>query len=236
MRAPPRGSATARSLAVRIGVRLIFAFLLLGLMLFGIAGTTDWPGAWITLGVMAVCLAINLTVLVPVNPEVVEERLAGKGAQPRWDILLVSLMTVGLLGATVVAALDRRFGWSWETRPAWLLAGALLALLGDLVFLWALAVNKFFARQVRIQRERGHTTVSSGPYRYVRHPGYVGWIVLFTGFLLLLGSWWSFLPFGLSVAMLVLRTSLEDRLLWSELEGYADYARRVRYRLLPGLW
>jgi protein-S-isoprenylcysteine O-methyltransferase Ste14 len=213
MRAPPRGSATARSLAVRIGVRLIFAFLLLGLMLFGIAGTTDWPGAWITLGVMAVCLAINLTVLVPVNPEVVEERLAGKGAQPRWDILLVSLMTVGLLGATVVAALDRRFGWSWETRPAWLLAGALLALL-----------------------ERGHTTVSSGPYRYVRHPGYVGWIVLFTGFLLLLGSWWSFLPFGLSVAMLVLRTSLEDRLLWSELEGYADYARRVRYRLLPGLW
>jgi protein-S-isoprenylcysteine O-methyltransferase Ste14 len=108
--------------------------------------------------------------------------------------------------------------------------------LAGTVALWAMAANPFFSEGVRIQRERGHTVARGGPYRYVRHPGYIGSGLILIGPALLLGSWWALLPASLGVAGYVLRTALEDRTLQSELEGYADYARQVRYRLLPGVW
>jgi protein-S-isoprenylcysteine O-methyltransferase Ste14 len=108
--------------------------------------------------------------------------------------------------------------------------------LGQGLFSWAMASNKYFSTCVRIQIDRGHTVATSGPYRYIRHPGYVGYTVSFLGMSLALGSLWAIIPAGLIACLLVVRTALEDRTLQDELPGYKDYAQRVRYRLLPGIW
>lgn len=116
------------------------------------------------------------------------------------------------------------------------MAALALVALSALFTVWAMACNRFFYGRVRIEKERGHTVASTGPYRLVRHPGYLGAIVT-DGFTpLLLDSWWAMLPALLTVAVLVLRTSLEDRTLLKELDGYHEYAQRVRYRLFPGIW
>jgi protein-S-isoprenylcysteine O-methyltransferase Ste14 len=107
---------------------------------------------------------------------------------------------------------------------------------GDLLLLWAMVVNRFFSKSVRIQRERSHRVVSVGPYRYVRHPGYVGWILMSAAVPVILGSLWALVPAGLAVAGMMVRTALEDRLLRADLEGYEEYAVKVRSRLLPGIW
>ena len=96
--------------------------------------------------------------------------------------------------------------------------------------------NRFFSTMVRIQADRGQTVATAGPYRYVRHPGYVGYSVSFFGMALALGSLWALVPAVLMACLLVVRTALEDRTLQDELAGYTDYARQVRYRLLPGIW
>ncbi|WP_245300449.1 isoprenylcysteine carboxylmethyltransferase family protein, partial [Rhizobium sp. YK2] len=101
---------------------------------------------------------------------------------------------------------------------------------------WAQAVNRFFEPGVRLQRERGQYVISNGPYAYVRHPGYVSAILVFAGLALALGSWWALIPAAWASGVLILRTGWEDALLQAELEGYADYAGRVRFRLLPGVW
>jgi protein-S-isoprenylcysteine O-methyltransferase Ste14 len=107
---------------------------------------------------------------------------------------------------------------------------------GMVLVYWAMLANPFLAQVVRIQSERGHQTVSSGPYRYVRHPMYVGILVSYGSTPLLLGSWLALVPFAIMGALLVLRTALEDKTLQAELDGYKEYAQRVRYRLLPGVW
>ena len=108
--------------------------------------------------------------------------------------------------------------------------------MGDLILVWAMSVNRFFARVVRIQTERGHAPVTAGPYRFIRHPGYIGFSTLGAAALLILGCPWAFIPGAASLALLVVRTAFEDRTLRTELDGYADYAGRVRYRLVPGIW
>ncbi len=114
--------------------------------------------------------------------------------------------------------------------------GLLLFLPGTLLFAWSMGVNPFFEKTVRIQSDRGHRVIDTGPYAVVRHPGYLGFSGWCLSTPLLLGSWWAFVPALLSVAGLLLRTVLEDRTLQRELEGYAAYAQRVRHRLLPGVW
>jgi protein-S-isoprenylcysteine O-methyltransferase Ste14 len=101
---------------------------------------------------------------------------------------------------------------------------------------WSMAANAFFAQTVRIQEDRGHTVATGGPYRYVRHPGYVGGILFQVATPLILGSVWALIPAGLTVCLTIIRTALEDRTLLEELDGYKEYAGRVRYRLLPGVW
>ena len=120
--------------------------------------------------------------------------------------------------------------------PAVHLAGLVISLLGFGVFLWAMAANAFFAEGVRIQEERGHTVATGGPYRLVRHPGYVGAILSMGATPFLLGSWWALVPAGLGVGGYLLRTALEDRTLQEELPGYREYTHQTRYRLLPGIW
>jgi protein-S-isoprenylcysteine O-methyltransferase Ste14 len=136
----------------------------------------------------------------------------------------------------LVAGLDKR----WNGSPALPLTVELgafaIVIVGYWISVWALIANKFFSAVVRIQKERGHTVVTTGPYRFVRHPGYAGGVIAYLATPLALGTLWAYLPMGLILCALALRTALEDRTLQDELPGYAEYAARVRYRLLPGIW
>jgi len=202
-----------------------------------IAGRWDLPMVWIFLGVYLGFLIVSWFAIFRKDPELLKERQqSGPGAKA-WDRIWLGIYTVVLLATFVVALLDvGRFHWS-DAVPLWLQVGGLLGAAAGMLFTaWALAENTFFSEVVRIQRDRGHQVVTTGPYRYVRHPGYLGNQVIWLCTPLALGSWLALLPGVVVVVLYVVRTALEDRTLQDELEGYTEYARRVRYRLVPGVW
>jgi len=143
---------------------------------------------------------------------------------------------LGPVAIALVAGFDLRYGWQPEVSPLVQGAGALAVVFGYAVVLWAMATNRFFSGVVRIQEERGHTVVGHGPYALVRHPGYVGVSLAALGAPLMLGSAWALIPAAATIVVIVVRTAYEDRTLVRDLAGYEAYARRVRYRLLPGIW
>jgi protein-S-isoprenylcysteine O-methyltransferase Ste14 len=210
-----------------------------GLILFLAAGTLGWLWGWVLLGVIAAFLAAHVLILVPVNPQLLVERSKGIRDQgvKAWD-KWVALLAAGLLpiASWVVAGLDVRFHWTGPMALAYHVGGLLFNLLGYALFLWAMASNAFFSEGVRIQAERGHAVASGGPYRYVRHPGYVGAILAQMATPFLLGSPWAMIPGLGSAALYVLRTYLEDKTLLAELPGYKEYAQQTRHRLWPGVW
>ena len=170
-----------------------------------------------------------------VNPEMMAARLRFHKGTKRWDKILLCFLLPPVYAVFLVAALDRRFHWSpvaWWVRAV----GYLLFLVGLGILTWAAAVNKFFERTVRIQTDRGHHVIDTGPYALVRHPGYVGFMLFFVGSALCLGSWWALIPAGLASALLILRTRWEDETLQAELPGYKEYTARVHYKLIPGVW
>ncbi len=154
-----------------------------------------------------------------------------------WDKVLAPLMALSVsFPLVIVAGLDHRFGWSPEF-PLWLIVlGFLLISLGYAFATWALIENRFFSSVVRIQADRGHVVCDSGPYRIVRHPGYAGIMLALPGMVLALGSIWTLIPVVVALIIAAIRTVLEDQTLQDELPGYRDYARRVRYRLIPGIY
>jgi len=170
-------------------------------------------------------------------PEVIVERGQSRKEDIKgWDKVVSALIAVPALGVPIVAGLDERLGWSPQLTLAVHLIGLVFIALGQGLFTWGMVSNKFFSTVVRIQEERDHTVASGGPYRYVRHPGYVGYIVALFATALALGSLWALIPAGLTMCLFVVRTALEDRTLREELTGYAEYAQRVRHRLVPGVW
>ncbi|NPV69205.1 MAG: isoprenylcysteine carboxylmethyltransferase family protein [Firmicutes bacterium] len=206
-------------------------------ILMAAAGRLAWTWGWAHVALYALTVVVNSLVLLPRHPELIAERAEAKEGTKGWDRVLALLVSlIGPMAIWVVAGLDERFGWTPETSLSARLAGAGLIVAGYGVFSWAMVSNKFFAGVVRIQKERGHQVATAGPYRYLRHPGYVGMVMFTLGAPLLLGSAWAFVPAGATVLLTVLRTALEDATLQRELDGYKDYAARVRYRLLPGVW
>jgi len=214
-------------------LQVIVQFLILAAILFISSGRLDWVWAWAYLGVGVGILAINVLVM---SPELIAERGEIKENVKGWDRVLSTLISVLTLGGLIVAGLDERFGWSPHLTLAIQLGGLIFWALAQGLFSWAMASNVFFSGLVRIQKERGHTVATGGPYRYVRHPGYVGYMISLLATSLLLGSLWALIPGGLGALLLIVRTALEDKTLLEELDGYKDYAARVRYRLLPGIW
>jgi protein-S-isoprenylcysteine O-methyltransferase Ste14 len=202
------------------------------------AGTLHWFWGWVMMAVITLVLIAQPLLLIPINPALLAERQKGTRDQgvKRWDKVITSLLGTAMFLVWIVAGLDYRWGWTGPV-PLWVhLGGLLFVLLGYALFLWAMVSNAFFSEGVRIQTERGHTVVTGGPYRFVRHPGYVGVIVTHLAMPFLLGSWWALLP-ATAVALLSLRrTALEDRTLLAELPGYAAYAAQTPYRLLPRVW
>jgi protein-S-isoprenylcysteine O-methyltransferase Ste14 len=164
------------------------------------------------------------------------ERLAPPKGAKRWDRAILSCLRLAQLARYILAGLDQRNGWTGGFPLAAQIAGLLVCVLGNAILLWAMVSNSFFSQIVRIQAERGHTVAIGGPYQVVRHPAYVGMILFELAISTLLASWWALAAGGLCASLLILRTALEDRTLRAELGGYEEYARRVRYRLVPGIW
>ncbi|MFN2106256.1 MAG: methyltransferase family protein [Candidatus Promineifilaceae bacterium] len=207
-------------------------------VIFISAGTLHWVWGWALVIVLAVVLIAHPLILIPINPQLLAERQRGMRDEgvKMWD-QRITMLSGGLMFLLwIVAGLDYRWGWSPPLPAAVHLAGLLFVVVGYGLFLWAMASNAFFSEGVRIQTERGHTVASGGPYRYVRHPGYVGVIVVHTATPFLLGSLWALIPGLFLAGLFVLRTHLEDKTLTAELPGYEAYRQETPYRLLPGLW
>ena len=235
-KAPLHGQSRGAVFGVKGLARFAVAMALTAVLLFAPAGRWDWGMGWACLGVLATCVCVNIIVLKRVNPEVIAERLRGTEGAKTWDLALSSVMGVFVLATLVVAGLDERFGWSPHIALSLQIGGLLVVVLGNLVFLWTMAVNKFCSKLVRVEPDRGHYVVTAGPYRYVRHPGYVGWTLMWGILPLVLGSLWAFVPAALVLGLILVRTALEDKTLKEELDGYEAYARQVRHRLVPGVW
>ena len=221
----------------RWAVQMIASLLIFGTLLFLLAGTLDWIAGWVYLGMNAITQLLSAIVLIPRQAGMLAERSKVREGTKSWDRVLVPAITIfGTLAVLATAALDARFEWSPTlSLGLWGIAIA-FAFISQMFVLWAMASNPFFAMTVRIQEDRGHNVTNSGPYQYVRHPGYAGSLVYTLLVPLILQSWWTFIPALITVVLLVVRTRLEDRTLQLELPGYKEYAGMVRYRLIPGLW
>lgn len=218
-------------------IRNTITVVVAAMCLFLTSRDLSWRLAWAYLAVLLASKVIIGVVLSRTNPELLAERGGTPKDAKTWDRPLAVVMALyGPALGWIVAGLDRRYGWSMAFSSSLQIAGLVFTALGGALTLWAMASNRFFLGFCRIATERGHTVASGGPYRYVRHPGYLGVIVYQLATPPALDSLWAFVPAGLTIAVTVMRTSLEDRTLQQELAGYADYAGRVRFRLLPGLW
>jgi len=187
--------------------------------------------------VLALGGLVSWLVLRAKNPDLSRRRARLGAGTKRWDKVILGVALPMPIVALAVAGLGVRFGWS--TLAPWPLlwwVGALLYAASVAWVTWAMVTNNHFEGTVRVQSDIGHRVVDSGPYRAVRHPGYSGSLIFFLGLPLMLGSIWAFVPSAVAIVLFVLRTALEDRTLQAELEGYADYARRVPFRLVPGVW
>jgi protein-S-isoprenylcysteine O-methyltransferase Ste14 len=207
----------------------------MGLLLFMAAGTLDWLHGWLLVLVTLVVTMLVIPYTWRVNPELLVARSRFRFSYG-WDKLLGCFIFTSLIALFVVAALDSgRF--HWLPVPTWVCAlGYVLFLFAIAVTTWVGTVNKFAEAGVRIQTERGHKVIDTGPYAIVRHPSYVAAIALFVGIALCLGSLWALIPAGLFSLLILLRTRWEDQTLQAELPGYKEYTRVVRSRLIPGVW
>ncbi len=226
----------ARPLLMKILVKGVVDLAILGGLLFGIAGRVDWPAAWLVILLFTGHLVLSGWWLFRHDPELLEERLTIASNVPHWDRRIARGNRILLLMFIATAAFDAgRFGWS--AMPIVVRAIGTAAVVAAIaVILWSGAANHFLSEKTRIQSERGQTVVQHGPYRFVRHPLYASRIVLIIGTALTLGSWIALGPAVLIALLLVLRTSLEDRMLTTELPDYRKYAKHVPERLVPGLW
>jgi protein-S-isoprenylcysteine O-methyltransferase Ste14 len=209
----------------------------MGALLCLAAGTLDWPAAWVFLATVAVSGVASGLWLARTDPALLAERMRPvmQAGQPAADKTFMLVFGCTSLLWFIAMGLDRRVHASF--MPLALQALGLAMLLAATGFiLWVMRENSFAAPVVKVQAERGHHVVSTGPYALVRHPMYSGAVLFCIGAALLLGSWWGFLIAPLFAVLFAIRTGIEERTLVADLPDYADYAARVRYRLLPGVW
>lgn len=218
---------------------VVAAYLIVPLVLVVVGRDPAWWQAWVF---SAVILVTGLGGRVWANrrhPGLQADRMKfGRGQQvEQWDRLLAPMMALSILYLpVVVGGLDHRFGWTTPLATWANVLGLLLCVSGYAFAVWALVENRFFTSTVRIQTERGHRVCNSGPYHYLRHPGYAGNLLPLVGIPLALDSMWTFIATGAALVVCFVRTALEDRTLQEQLPGYREYAESVRYRLIPGLW
>jgi len=225
----------AAGIAARF-LQIVIGFGLLAAVLFLAAGRLNWLWAWVSLGIYLVSVLINSAFMLHTSPATIAERGRPKEMKD-WDKVVGGLWGLAQsLLLPLMAGLDVRFGWTRELSIPWHVVSAVVFAAGLGLFGWAMKTNTYFSTVVRIQTDRGQTVCSSGPYRFVRHPGYVGAILQAVGLPFLLGSLWALIPGIMAVGLMIIRTALEDRTLQVELPGYREFVQKVRYRLIPGIW
>lgn len=227
-----------REIPIRTIVQLVLVIGVLPMAALLISWRWNWWEAWAYALLASVGFIVSRWLAVRHSPDLLEERarsLEHTDVKP-WDRTLAPLTVLSGVLIPIVAGLSARFGWSTAFGlPARLLA--LAAMVAGYAFVtWALVENRFFSGVVRIQTERGHQVVSTGPYAWLRHPGYAGALLANLATPILLSAPWAYLACAVASGAVVVRTALEDRTLQEELPGYRDYAGKVRYRLLPGVW
>lgn len=218
-------------------IREIMGVIMVGVILFWSAGRLDWWMGWGVTAVYALWVAANAIILIPRSPELLVERASRnlKGVKS-WDNVLLGIIGILTIAKYVVAGLDVRYGWSAPLIASLQITALILAAWGYALVTWSMVANAFFSLVVRIQEDRGQQVCTTGPYRFVRHPGYIGSIIFELAVPIALGSRWAFIA-GLLIAILTaIRTALEDKTLQNELDGYQTYAQNVRFRLIPGIW
>lgn len=223
---------------IRLVVMLLLVLVVIPLLPIFISGRWGWWQAWLMAAIFILTFIGSRAIAKRRNPDILKERAnynQHENTQP-WDKWLSPLVAFGSVFILVVAGLDAKFHWSAGFSLPVELIGLALLLAGYLLASYAFVVNAFFSGTVRLQNERGHKVISDGPYGWMRHPGYMGSLVASVGMPLLLDSAWAFIPVVVFGAFFVLRTRLEDRFLQANLSGYEEYAQKVRYRLLPGVW
>ena len=228
-----RKALLAKALLEVFGEFAVFAALL-----FVCAGTLLWPAGWAFMALFfGFALAIVLW-LARKEPELLAERMSSpmQSGQPLWDKVFVVAVMVLFVAWLILMPLDAvRFGYS--EVPGWLqIFGALGVVLSFYIMFLTFRENAYLAMVVKVQQERGQSVVSTGPYRYVRHPMYASTLLFFPGSALLLGSWWGLMFCTVLLGLLVWRIPLEERMLENGLDGYDEYERNVRYRLIPHVW
>jgi len=222
----------------RMFVRLFIVIVVVPFAPMIISGEWDWWEAWAYAVINIVGFVLSRVLAARRNPDIIIERARSMELQDAksWDKILSPALAFGVLIILIVAGADKGFGWSMLFSLNAKIVSLVVIILGYVFGSWALIENRFFSGVVRIQTDRGHQVVTTGPYRIVRHPGYAGALWTYIAMPILFDSLWAFIPAILLIAVLVLRTSLEDRTLQAELPGYKEFIQKTRYRLFPGIW
>jgi protein-S-isoprenylcysteine O-methyltransferase Ste14 len=224
------GTSALRRADLSLGCFLLF----LAVAMFLPAGI-GWTEGWVFLLVFLLQMAMASLYLWRKNPDIFVARSKIHAGTKGWDKVVLVFLLLSFLAIYPLAGLDSRYHWS--SVPPWLIVlGYVLLSLGMIGSVWAYRVNKFAEPGVRIQTERGHKVIDTGPYAIVRHPIYVAGFLIVAGTPLALGSLWALIPVAVASPTLIVRTAFEDRLLQDELGGYKEYASRVRYKLVPWVW
>jgi len=218
---------------IRRLIQVFSILVLLGVILFVAAGTLSWKWAWAVLLLGLLLLIINW-ILLPA--ELIEERGRKKENVKKWDKVLSSIISIPTIFMYVFSGLDYRFHWTGDVPIITNIAGLAFIFLGSLLFTWSMASNRFFSTLVRLQFDRQHSVETEGPYKFVRHPGYLGYITFTLATPVALGTFSGSIFSVIICILLIVRTALEDATLKKELPGYTDYAKNVKYKLIPLLW
>ncbi|HZY43911.1 MAG TPA: isoprenylcysteine carboxylmethyltransferase family protein [Anaerolineae bacterium] len=219
-------------------LRSIIGTIVYGSIIFLPAGTFNWLWGWVMLGILVAVMIVQPLMLMRINPAVLIEREKSFWTQgvKRWDKWITTIAGGLMPQPWIIAGLDVRFQWTASMQLTVHIGGLIFVVIGHALFLWAMAANAFFSQGARIQSERNQQLVDSGPYRFVRHPGYAGVILYSIATPILLGSMWALIPGILSAILFGVRTRLEDKMLMTELPSYTEFAQRTSFRLLPGVW
>lgn len=214
-------------------IQVTMSIVVTAIILFVSAGTIKWIYAWLLIAASLLVILANAFIF---PSELISERGRKKENTEKWDKIITGFIIVPWIAIYLISGLDIRFGWSPELALWVHITGLIIFLLGNAFVSWAMIANNYFSTAVRIQYDRGHTVSSGGPYRYIRHPGYLGMSIYLLSSPIILGSFWGLVPGIITVFLFVVRTSFEDSTLKNKLEGYKEFAEKVKYRLIPGIW
>lgn len=228
---------TEKRLVVKLTARFVLGLVVIGGIMFGTAGTFDWPEAWIYIVIQFGWAAALTIYLWGHDPELLRDRLKfAKKSAKGWDKVLTFISMPFYMAYMVIPGFDA-VRYQWSHVPVGAKVVCFLLVIASFVWIvWIMKENTYLSRFVEIQKERGHKVVTTGPYKFVRHPMYIGTTILLLALPAALGSLYTLIPAAFTVIFMIIRTSLEDKTLHRELEGYAAYAQKTKYRLIPGIW